>query len=123
MHCKACEMLIKQNVEEIKDCTIESVSFKSGTMRVKCNDAILPAVRSAIHEAGYTTTPPKGDTNKQTADAIVGKFARLLVAGVLIWIIMKTDVSSLIPAYENLTFSVAFLVGLVASISTCLAVT
>ncbi len=38
------------------------------------------------------------------------------------WLI-KIDVNSLAPNYENVSFWVAFVVGLVASISTCLAIT
>jgi len=36
---------------------------------------------------------------------------------------MKSDVAGLIPQYDKLSLGIAFIIGLVASISTCLAVT
>jgi hypothetical protein len=49
--------------------------------------------------------------------------AWLFFAGILLFFLFQTDISRLMPSYEKLGFGVAFLVGLVASISTCLAVT
>ncbi len=123
MHCKACELLIRENVEELGGCTVEALSFKSGILQVRCGDDKLPDIRSVIHEAGYTTTPPTAKSAEEKADAVIGKLARLLVAWVIVWIVIKMDLTKLIPSYEKLTFPIAILVGLVASISTCLAVT
>lgn len=47
----------------------------------------------------------------------------LIFAGILLILLFKVDISGITPSYEKLGFGVAFLVWLVASVSTCLAVT
>jgi sulfite exporter TauE/SafE len=47
----------------------------------------------------------------------------LVFAWLLIFLLMRLNLNSLVPNYENVSLGVAFVVGLVASISTCLAVT
>ncbi len=125
MHCKACELLITQSIDEIDGCKVNYISHKSGKLQVTCDENKLAEVREAIDQAGYTTTPPSSTklSQEEKADAVIGKLAWLLVAGVIVWAIMKTNVANLLPAYDDLTFSIALIVGLVASISTCLAVT
>ncbi len=124
MHCKACELLITQSIDEIDWCKVNYISHTSWKLQVTCDKNKLPQIRDVIDQAWYSTTPPNSQkSQEEKADAIIGKLAWLLVAGVIVWAIMKTNVAGLLPDYENLTFSVAFIVGLVASISTCLAVT
>ncbi len=125
MHCKACELLITQSIDEIDGCKVNYINHASGKLQVTCDENKLHQVREAIDQAGYSTTPPatKKVSQEEKADAVIGKLAWLLVAGVIVWAIMKTNVSGLIPEYDKLTFPIAFFVGLVASISTCLAVT
>ncbi len=122
MHCKACELLIKESINELGGCTVKSISHKNGKLSVDCDVSRIPDIEVAIEKAWYSTTPPLTKASA-TADIIVAKIAWLLVAGVAVWFIFQTDVSRFIPAYEQLTFPIAFVVGLVASISTCLAVT
>lgn len=125
MHCKACELLLHQSLEEIPWCSVESLSHKTGKIHVHYTWNDLTPLHEAITQAGYTTTPPTTTTHspEEKADAIISKLAWLLVAGVLVRFIMQTNVARLMPSYETLTFGIALIVWLVASLSTCLAVT
>ncbi|MFA7284816.1 MAG: sulfite exporter TauE/SafE family protein [Candidatus Absconditabacterales bacterium] len=121
MHCKSCEMLIKNAVNDIDHCIVQSLSHKTGVLIVECPAEQLGAIESAINEAGYTI----GQEQKQprTADQRFEKIAWLLLAAVLLYVLFQINVNALIPQYDTLGFGVALVIGLVASVSTCLAVT
>lgn len=121
MHCKSCEMLIKNAVNDIDHCSVQSLSHKTWVLVVDCPAEQLGTIESAINEAWYTI----GEEQKQprTADQWIEKIAWLVLAAVLLYVLFQVNVNSLIPQYETLGFGVALVIGLVASVSTCLAVT
>lgn len=122
MHCKSCELLVKNRLNDLSWCTVKSVSHKTGTCEIEYNQNDLSEVENIINNAGYTVW--EEDTKQpRTSDQWIEKVTRLILAGVLIFILMKSDVAGLIPQYDKLSLGVAFIIGLVASISTCLAVT
>jgi antibiotic biosynthesis monooxygenase (ABM) superfamily enzyme len=82
----------------------------------------MSEIENVINQSGYTV----GEENAKqprTSDQWIEKITWLVLAGVLIFILMKSDVAGLIPQYDKLSLGIAFIIGLVASISTCLAVT
>lgn len=122
MHCKSCEILIKQSLNEISGCSVKSISHKTGTCEIEYNENDISKIESAINQAGYTVGTEEAK-QPRTSDQWVEKIAWLALAWVLIFALMKTNINWLIPDYADLSFGVAFVIGLVASISTCLAVT
>lgn len=122
MHCKSCEMLIKQSLHEVKGCSVQSIFHKTGTCEIEYDQNEFSEIENTINNAGYTLWV---ENTKQpwTSDEWIEKIAWLLLAGVLIFVLMKTDVTGLIPKYDELSLWIALIIGLVASISTCLAVT
>lgn len=115
-------MLIKQSLNEISGCSVKSISHKTGTCEIEYNQKDLSEVENSINNAGYTVGV-EDVKQPRTSDEWIEKIAWLVVAWVLIFALMKTDIQWFIPDYTNLSFWVAFIIGLVASISTCLAVT
>lgn len=122
MHCKACELLLRHSITDLGDCKVNTISHKTWKIQVVCETSKLSEIEEAVIKAWYSLTPLI-TPEEVKADAIVGKAAWLVIAWVIIWLVMKSDVSSLLPRYDDLTFSIALIVGLVASVSTCLAVT
>lgn len=122
MHCKSCELLIKNRLNDLPWCTVKSISHKTGTCEIEYNQNDLSEIENIINQSGYTV----GEENAKqprTSDQWIEKITWLVLAGVLIFILMKSDVAGLIPQYDKLSLGIAFIIGLVASISTCLAVT
>lgn len=78
-------------------------------------------VEQAIRDAGYQV----GDNTDSllSSNNWMQKILRLLLASIILFFFFKSDVLSLLPDYRELTLGVAFVLGLVASVSTCLAVT
>ncbi len=123
MHCKSCELMIRESIEEIDGCRVESISSKTGKLVLECSKVVPEShIREAIHEAGYSLQDEESPSRDMKI-SWVRTLPWLLFAGVLLYFLFRTDISGLMPKYEELGFGVAFLVGLVASVSTCLAVT
>jgi sulfite exporter TauE/SafE len=89
---------------------------------IEYNQKDVSELESVINQAWYTIWE---EDSKQpwTSDQRAEKIAWLVLAWVLVFALMKTNINWLIPDYTDLSFGVAFIIGLVASISTCLAVT
>ena len=122
MHCPSCELLIKQGIESL-GCKVQSLSHKTGKLIVEQPNSVSQEdIASAVVDAGYTL----GSTHKNAPWTIhewVEKGAWLVVAVALIFVLFKVDFTALLPTYETISFPIALLVGLVASVSTCLALT
>lgn len=123
MHCKSCEIMVRDAIEEIDGCHVESISSKTGKLSIMCSkDIPEESIQDAIHQAGYALHNEW--SHWITKNIAWGRtISWLLLAGVLLYLLFQMDISRLLPSYEKLWFTVAFFVGLVASISTCLAVT
>lgn len=122
MHCKSCEIMIRDAIEEIKDCKVSSISNKTGLITVHMPDeSYEEKIRAAIRSSGYRLTDEASEEIEKSG--LLTKILWLLFAGVLLYIFLKFNISGVLPTYDTLGFGIALLVGLVASISTCLAVT
>lgn len=122
MHCKSCEILIKQSLNDIQWCSVQSISHKTGVCEVHCDQRDIPELESVINKAGYTIWEDNTE-QPRTSDERIEKVVWLALAGVLIFALIQSDVAGLIPQYNTLSLGIAFIIGLVASISTCLALT
>lgn len=122
MHCKSCEIMIRDAIEEIKGCKVSSISNKTGLITVHMPDeSYEEKIRAAIRSGGYRLTDEANEEIEKSR--LLTKILWLLFAGVLLYIFLKFNISRALPTYDTLGFGIALLVGLVASISTCLAVT
>lgn len=122
MHCKSCELLIKNKLNEVNGCEVIRISHKTGICEITYNQKDISTLESIINNEGYTIWEDN-NTVPTSADQRIEKIIRLILAAVLIFILTKLDISNLIPKYDKLSLGVSFIVGLVASVSTCLAIT
>lgn len=124
MHCKSCEIVIKKWINEIEWCHVEALSHRTWKLIVDMKDEdALADIKQAIAEAGYETSGEKESHKAFFTKEKARNLLWLLPALLLLAILFRTNVNGLIPQYDKLTFGIALVVGLVASISTCLAVT
>ncbi len=125
MHCKACTILIEDALKELPNVSDARVSLAGNRVTVtgEFTDApeeIARAFTELVRGHGYTIS-----TEKAAHDAGWGDFAyalplaALLVAAFIL--LQKAGFASLITG-ANAGYGTAFLVGLVASVSSCLAI-
>jgi sulfite exporter TauE/SafE/copper chaperone CopZ len=125
MHCKACVFLIEDNLKDAPGVT--SVKADLGRLEVEVSgnlgdDAqkIADDLTPLIQKNGYTLMVEKEEVKKGWAD--FGYAIPIAVLFILCFLLLqKAGLVNLITT-SNVTYSTAFIVGLIASVSTCLAV-
>lgn len=125
MHCISCEIVIRQKIEEAwyKQAII-GISHKKWNIVLELEDNNdIEKIKESIEQAWYQVG---SKIQKQKSDHPQWWWKRwiwIILAWLLVVLLINTDISKIMPQYTELTFGIALLIGLVASISTCLAVT
>jgi len=133
MHCKACAMLIEHTLSEVL--YIESVSVNSNThvveIELKENADLDPRIReddnalalelsSLLKKDGYTLSVEKQKHVVNWGDFVYAIPVALVLIALFIFL-QKIGLVNLITA-EKVSYPVAFGIGLIASVSSCLAI-
>lgn len=121
MTCVSCELLLKRRIAEVPGARIVSLDFRTGTLVAECDSAeALEAVKQAVREefSLQGETAPKARPRPGTQDVI----QIVLLAGIAFFLLQFQDAVNL-PVFEGASLLAALLLGLVASVSTCLALT
>lgn len=129
MHCVSCEVLITEELRKVEGVENIHISHKSGVARVVCgcqkanDDELVQAIKKAGYQAAFQPIEKQKKTPAtfgQWISALLIIFGLYLVYVYLRWIGLfewfDVDISG------KVSFGVAFLVGIVASLSTCLAI-
>jgi sulfite exporter TauE/SafE/copper chaperone CopZ len=133
MHCASCEVLIENKFKEIPGVQNVKTNYVSGKAKVYCSRSpSLDEFQKMIAEYGYTVSlsgvstaveiscaPNLRNTPRDYAE--IG--AMFLVVTALYSILKQFNIIPAIGISENMGYGVAFLIGLVAATSTCIAVT
>jgi len=125
MHCKACTVLIEETFRELP--TVESVQVSLSGEQVTVTGAfsgsseeIAAELTKSIQQHGYTLS-----VEKQAHTAGWGDFAYAvpvalgIIAAFLL--LQKAGLTSLITG-SSVSYGTAFIIGLIASVSSCLAI-
>jgi len=128
MTCVSCELLIKNELEEITEIKEVTVCHKKKIAEITFDrkEGLIENVIDKIKELGYTATLEPAEkaiqektTSKQWVYSILVVLGLYIIYRYLNWIgvlgWLKADTS-------EITYGVAFIVGIVASMSTCLAI-
>jgi len=127
MHCKACKVLIEDTLSEQPDLVSPSVSLQDGTVTFSAPDTATP---EAYAERLTSLLKPHGYTVHVERPAAAGKAPvhewlwAILGAITVVTLIVLLDRAN-IASFANLSSDsllTPFIVGLIASVSTCLAV-
>ncbi len=124
LHCKACELLSEDSLKRIKNVTDAKVNHRTGQAEIfyKNSAPALDEIKNNLEELGYKL---ELETDKKNLNASANYNWLLVVLGIIIiyWFISRFnffDLSSLLNQ-DKFSLSLALLVGLVAGVSTCLA--
>ncbi len=144
MLCVSCEMLLETQVNEIKWVKVENVSFKKWTLvvtmwNIRKTDETknMKKIKKAIEESGYeVTTKQSLEKKKISVSCDDGSCVKRnsewwlqLILITAIWttvflIMQKLNIYQFFSGIsDEANMGVALLIGFVASLSTCLAVT
>lgn len=124
MHCTSCEILIEQNLKKISGIKKVSVSHTTGKAEVyfegnkPSDESIRQAVKDAGYEVGQKNKLPWISKEKQD-------YKNLVIAGIILLVLYFLakwfGLFELNVNTDNTSLFVVLLVGLVAGVSTCMA--
>jgi sulfite exporter TauE/SafE/copper chaperone CopZ len=133
MHCANCEVLIERRFKKISGVRRVNVSHVTGRAEINCYGELdLAALQRAIADDGYTVSrlseqtkkPSVSKNTKNTDRDYVEIGAAFLILVAVYVILVQFDLLPQSLALPNdISYGFAFLIGMVASMSTCIAVT
>jgi len=126
MHCNACILLTESELSEHPNITSAKSSLKTHSVEV-CGDfgemplqSIAEELSSLLKKHGYRLSVEKQHGEKRWADFKVAVPVALVFI-ILFILLQKTGLVSLVDA-SDISYGTTFLIGIIASLSTCMAV-
>jgi uncharacterized protein len=121
MHCPSCEVLVERKLKKIYGVESVDVDFKKGYAKIQYDkEPKEKDIKSAIKKCGY----------KVCSEPVIDKKKNFIELGGMLVIILgiymlmtKFNLFPDVSVTENMSYGVIFVMGLVASMSSCLAVT
>jgi uncharacterized protein len=126
MHCKSCEVMLEERLGQVKGVSRCFVSHKSGKAELTCDEAVPhKEIVKAVEQAGYRVVEANEPEQKKRGlawmdYAEIGSIA--LLVGVVALILSQLGLAKFMPNTQGaVSPAISWLVGLVASLSTCMA--
>lgn len=125
MHCKACTFLIEETFTELPHVEGARVSLAAHQVSVTgafagSPEEIAEELTKLVHGRGYTLSVEKQAHKAEWGDfAYALPIALALIAAFLL--LQKAGLTNLITS-SNVNYGTAFVIGLIASVSSCLAI-
>jgi uncharacterized protein len=131
MHCPNCEVLIERRLKKIAGVRRVQASHVTGTAEVHCRGNLeLMALEGAITDDGYSVShlaeanTPSGSTAKTNDRDFLEVVAAFAILAGLYLGLAQFDLLPQNPAMpDEISYGLALVIGLVASVSSCIAVT
>lgn len=126
MHCPACVLLIDSELEDISYITKSKSSLKTHSVEItgdfgdKTTEELVEELSLALHKYGYTLSIEKQKKDKKLSEFKIAIPIAILFI-VLFILLQKLGIVNLING-GNVSYGTAMLIGVVASLSTCMAV-
>lgn len=125
MHCRSCELLLEEKLKDVPRVSSVSVSYTKGIAEIgyASDHPSHKELETAVQEAGYEVGAKEPSTwlSRKKSD-----YGELAIAGAVLLVLYAItrslglfDVSL---ETKNVTYSFALIIGLVAGISTCMAI-
>lgn len=125
MHCSSCDLLVRSKFEEVEN--VKSVTADHTTQKVELEyegELRKDRLQAQIAEYGYKIVDE--ETLHESQEPLQKKiFDAVLLGMIMVMLYLIAEEMNLLPSTSFTTLSVgsAFLVGVVASLSTCMATT
>jgi sulfite exporter TauE/SafE/copper chaperone CopZ len=126
MHCKACVLLTESEVTELPEVTSARSDLATHTITVegdflgKTEEEIASLLSQTVKNHGYTISLHKEVSKNAWSEFLVAIPAAILFLGIFLTL-QKLGIVNLIKG-GAMTYGTAFVIGVVASLSTCMAV-
>lgn len=122
MHCQSCDILVKDKFNELENVEKVEADYHTATAKITyTGDLDKKALNKKISKYGYEIT----DSPSQAKEPFLKRLTEASVLGmILFFLFFFAQELNLIPSFSgaaNLTLGAAFILGLVASTSTCMA--
>jgi len=125
MHCAACTLLIEETFKELPNVSAVQASLPSHQVTITGNfteppEVIADKLTTLVKSHGYTVSPEKSQKGAGWGDFVYAlPIALVIIVGFLA--LQKAGLTNLITS-PDVSYGTAFVLGLIASVSTCLAV-
>ncbi|MEP7162574.1 MAG: sulfite exporter TauE/SafE family protein [Candidatus Moraniibacteriota bacterium] len=126
MHCQACILLTESELKEDSRVSSAKSSLKTHSVLIHGDfgdmspESIAEELSGLLEKHGYSLSVEKQETTKNWADFKIAMPVALLFA-LLFVTLQKTGFVNLVNT-ESVSYGTAFLIGVIASLSTCMAV-
>jgi len=126
MHCKACIFLTESELTDLPEVTSAKSNLDTHTVELtgdfgdRSPEAIALVLTDILSKHGYTVSVERESKNVKWVDFKVAIPIAIAFA-VLFFILQKIGLVNLVGG-GNITYGTAFVIGLIASVSTCMAV-
>lgn len=127
MHCKACVMLSEEEIKEHPQVTVAATSLKHRTVQVTGNfgeadqNTIIAELNELLEKHGYTLSLEKPSGNKVEWKEFAAAVPYVLAFILLFILLQKAGIINLVNI-SQVTYGTAFVIGAIASVSTCMAI-
>jgi uncharacterized protein len=133
MHCANCEVLIERRFKKISGVRRVNVSHITGRAEINCyGDLDMAALQRSVADDGYTVLRLHEQNNKPSAsksarntdrDYIEIVAAFFILAGLYVALAQFDLLPQNLALPNDISYGLALLIGVVASVSSCIAVT
>lgn len=125
MHCAACEVLIERKFRKVPGVTYAQASQSTGQVVVECDESVRAKdLHLAIRDDGYRVTESQVQPDERNTKKDYLQLSAVFLIIMALYVVLKQF--HLIPenfgVSENMGYGVVFVIGLVAAVSTCMAV-
>jgi len=126
MHCASCEILIERKLKEIPGVDHVKVNHVTGNVKLYCtNEPSVDALNEALNGTEYSiadsVSSSRGNVYEIKRDHVeVGAIFVILLGAY--FFLKQFNLIPDIGVTDNMSYGVVFLIGIVAALSTCLAV-
>lgn len=123
MHCKSCEVLIENKLSKIdglKDVKADLGSNKVTFTTKEDTKDLIPEINDLVQQHGYSVQEEVLSRNLDYKELITALGIAIAIS-LLFFIVQKLGVTNLVNA-STLSYPVVFFIGVIASVSTCMAV-
>ncbi len=123
MHCAACELLIEKKLSRVEGIKHIDAKLNEGKIYIESNRAITSEELSIlVRQEGYKIVEKKEIVNRDNKkDLFLGFIIAVAFSGMFV-LFQKAGVVNLASSSDQITFPFIFLIGVIASLSTCMAV-
>lgn len=126
MHCKACVLLTESEIGELPNVVSVKANLGKGVIEIsgdfgeKTREEIAKELSGVLKERGYIISTEKTDKKGRWSDFRIALPVSLGFVA-FFWMLQKFDIVDFVPS-GNVTYGTAFVIGIVASLSSCMAV-